>query len=117
MTLSLFLSSAICCLGLSSAFPTSDKRDISNGPVIPLNFPDPAFVEADDGFYAFATSSGRKNVPVAYSADFQNWRLMDKDALPYFPSWGTNAIWAPDVIRRVSLSTSTMTHGLTEAAG
>ena len=79
------------------------KRAFSNGPVIAENFPDPGFIEVENGFYAFATTSGGRNVPTAYSTDFASWAVIDQDALPVLPSWGTAPIWAPDVIQRVSL--------------
>ena len=81
-----------------------DKRGIT-GPVITSNFPDPSFVKGLDGaWYAFSTNSGGKNVPVANSADFVTWTLTGQDALPTVGAWSTGTnVWAPDVIRRVSL--------------
>lgn len=84
------------------AFPI-DKR--ANGPRLVLNtdFPDPSFVQADDGtWYAFGTNGNGKRVQVATSRDFQNWNLLDKEALPTLAGWETEVDhWAPDVIRRV----------------
>ncbi|KAL4791084.1 glycosyl hydrolase [Aspergillus venezuelensis] len=73
--------------------------------VLNLNFPDPAVIQIDQGYYAFGTQSNGVTVPVARSGDFNSWTLLDgTDALPGpFPSWvqGDNPqVWAPDVFRR-----------------
>ncbi|KAL4865158.1 hypothetical protein BDV12DRAFT_200442 [Aspergillus spectabilis] len=73
--------------------------------VLDLNFPDPAIIQTEQGYYAFATQSGGINVQVARSDDFTTWTLLEgTDALPGpFPSWvqGDNPlVWAPDVIQR-----------------
>jgi hypothetical protein len=74
--------------------------------VLDVDFPDPCLVQADYGYYAFATNGNGVNVQVASSSDFMSWgRLDGVDALPGpFPSWvaSSPAIWAPDVIQRVS---------------
>jgi beta-xylosidase len=70
------------------------------------DFADPCVVQGSDGYYAFATSGNGVNVQVATSPDFATWQLLSgTDAMPGpFPAWiaGTPAIWAPDVIQRVS---------------
>ncbi|KAI9371156.1 glycosyl hydrolase [Aspergillus egyptiacus] len=73
--------------------------------VIDTDFPDPAVIQTDDGYYAFGTQSNGVTVPVAKSDDFTSWTILDgTDALPGpFPSWvqGDNPqVWAPDVIQR-----------------
>ena len=75
--------------------------------ILDVDFPDPAVIQTDDGYYAFGTNSGGINAQVAHSTDFQSWTLLDGvDALPGpFPSWvaegGSPSVWAPDVIQRV----------------
>ena len=82
----------------SSRLPLS-KRAFSNGPVITANFPDPAYIEDDGTYYAFATSNGDNNIQLATSPDFNTWTVTDQDALPILPSWSNGASWAPDVIK------------------
>lgn len=96
---SLFVLVFYFCLP-SLSFPFS-KRTISNGPAIASNFPDPAFLEVDGTFYAFSTTSGKRNVPIATSPSFAtNWTILrNHDALPKLPSWTTGNIWAPSITR------------------
>ncbi|KAL3456717.1 glycosyl hydrolase [Aspergillus heterothallicus] len=69
-----------------------------------INFPDPAVIQTDQGYYAFGTQSNGARVPVARSDDFTSWTLLDgTDALPQLPGWvngGNPQVWAPDVIQR-----------------
>ena len=83
-----------------------DKRAGEVDLAIDADFPDPSFIQADDGsFYAFGTSGNGKRVQVAHSADFKTWTLLDKEALPTLSPWETERDhWAPHVIRRVSRS-------------
>ncbi|KAL4883571.1 glycosyl hydrolase [Aspergillus karnatakaensis] len=72
--------------------------------VLDHNFPDPAVIQTEQGYYAFGTQSDGINVQVARSDDFNTWTLLEgTDALPGpFPSWvqGDNPlVWAPDVIQ------------------
>ena len=69
------------------------------------NFPDPAFISVDGKFYAFATTNGKQNVPIAVSDDFSQWTITGEDALRTVPSWSNGGIWAPDVVQLVSLNT------------
>lgn len=82
--------------------------------VIDADFPDPCIIQADNGYYAFATTGNGVNVQVASSQDFASWeRLSGLDALPGpFPSWVAEspAVWAPDVIQRVSFLQSLRHH-------
>lgn len=98
---SLYISSLVLNLCVSSFAHPFQKRGISDGPVIASNFADPAFIEVDDTFFAFSTTSNGKSVPIATSSDFNNWEITDKDALPKesLPAWTTGNIWAPDVIQ------------------
>lgn len=74
--------------------------------VLDTDFPDPCLVQTYDGYYAFSTNGDGINVRIASSDDFKSWDLLTGvDALPGpFPSWvGSDpAVWAPDVIQRVS---------------
>ncbi|KAL2826706.1 glycosyl hydrolase [Aspergillus cavernicola] len=73
--------------------------------VLNLSFPDPAVIQTDQGYYAFATQSNNVRVPVARSDDFTSWTLLEgTDALPGpYPWWVQSddaQVWAPDVIQR-----------------
>jgi arabinan endo-1,5-alpha-L-arabinosidase len=74
-------------------------------PVLDADFPDPAVIRADDGFYyAYATQTLRDglwtNVQVARSPDLVHWQLLG-DALPQKPDWAqtTQDFWAPYVVQ------------------
>ncbi|KAI4277789.1 MAG: hypothetical protein L6R38_005372 [Xanthoria sp. 2 TBL-2021] len=84
----------------SFSFPLS-KRIISTRPAIASNFPDPSFLQVDNTFYAFSTTNGKHNIPIATSPSFTtNWTILkNHDALPKLPSWTTGNIWAPSIIR------------------
>ncbi|MBK9179285.1 MAG: family 43 glycosylhydrolase [Acidimicrobiales bacterium] len=60
---------------------------------------DPHVVRVGDVWFAFATSHGDVNVPVAMSADLHTWTLA-ADALPAatFPAWAEGPVWAPGAI-------------------
>ena len=79
-----------------------EKRGII-GPVISKNFTDPSFVFGlDSTYYAFASSSEGKNVPMAHTTDFKTWTSLAQDALPTVGIWSTGTnVSAPDVIQRV----------------
>jgi beta-xylosidase len=69
------------------------------GPVITANFPDPSVIQVEGGdWYAFATNNGVYNVQIATSHNFENWTVLNHDALPNAGAWsdGTN-VWAPDI--------------------
>src|SRR3954465_8253610 len=90
--------SAGTTVGSASAAPTYVN------PVLDADFPDPAVIEAPDGYYyAYATQtlldSGWINIQVARSADLIHWEHLG-DALPEKPSWarGTQDLWAPYVL-------------------
>jgi arabinan endo-1,5-alpha-L-arabinosidase len=72
-------------------------------PVLDDDFPDPAVILAQDGFYyAYATQTLRDgkwiNIQVARSPDLVNWEDLG-DALPEKPGWArtTQDFWAPSV--------------------
>jgi beta-xylosidase len=77
-------------------------------PLMQDNFPDPAFIEVDGTFYAFATQSGGANVPIASSTNMTGMAIVKKpdgaleDAMPTLPSWTNQkdpGLWAPDVVQ------------------
>jgi len=100
------LSKSLLLAGLLSLAPVSlsaaiGKRSVS-GAVFAENFPDPALIEVDGVWYAFATNGLGKVVPMASSSDFNSWSILGSDALPTVGAWSNGAnVWAPDVIRRV----------------
>ncbi|KAJ7738027.1 Arabinanase/levansucrase/invertase [Mycena olivaceomarginata] len=72
------------------------------GPVLPLNFPDPALIlpNGQAPWYVYSTSSSHGKVPYATSQDFKTWTGVKGDALPNPGSWvspSNSAVWAPDV--------------------
>ncbi|MCJ1317941.1 hypothetical protein MMC15_003268 [Xylographa vitiligo] len=76
------------------------------GPVVATNFADPAFIEVDGTYYAFATNKyvnphpDQVNIQIAVSTDFSTWNLTGIDALPHVGNWSTGTyVWAPDVTR------------------
>jgi arabinan endo-1,5-alpha-L-arabinosidase len=75
-------------------------------PVIDADFPDPAVLKAEDGFfYVYATQSGAGagdamlNIQAARSRDLVAWERLG-DALPVKPGWAsrTQDFWAPHVV-------------------
>ena len=72
-------------------------------PAIPQDFPDPAVVQVNDGWFAYATTNGQFNVQLATSPSFtEGWVVLQQDALPNLAPWAQGPVWAPDVIQRVS---------------
>lgn len=96
----LFVLSLVLKISVVIAAPV--KR-FASSPAIPLDFPDPSIINANNNWYAFATTNGRYNVQIARSGDFNNWALLAKDALPSLAPWAQGPVWAPDVIQRVCL--------------
>src|SRR5438270_1527792 len=73
-------------------------------PVLNEDFPDPALIQATDGYYyAYGTQTLREgrwiNIQVARSLDLVHWEHLG-DALPKKPDWAqtTQDFWAPSVI-------------------
>ena len=89
---------------LSSQAPHQKRSSLRFA--LDANFPDPAFIQVDGKFYAFATTNGKQNVPIAVSDDFSHWSITGEDALKTVPSWSSGGIWAPDLVQLVSLDTS-----------
>ncbi|KAI1265262.1 glycoside hydrolase family 43 protein [Xylariaceae sp. FL1019] len=77
------------------------------GPFMGVDFPDPSIISANGVWYAYATTSNGKKIPVATSQDTFvsqgqdqfTWTLTGNDALPDAGAWADNSlgIWAPDV--------------------
>ena len=69
-------------------------------PVYDADFPDPAVLQADGYYYAYATQGGEPmhNLQVARSRNLVDWERLG-DALPAKPSWAsrTQDFWAPHV--------------------
>jgi hypothetical protein len=67
------------------------------------NFPDPAIIEVDGVYHAYATSTGGASLPVMTSTDLRSWTARG-DALGTGPSWspvdgwGRTNLWAPTVV-------------------
>ena len=107
MLSSIFKALAIVT-ALAFTLPTTlsaaiEKRSVA-GPVLGENFPDPSIIKVDGVWYAFATNSLGRKVPMARSNDFNSWSIINGDALPKVGGWSNGVnVWAPDVIRRVSV--------------
>lgn len=85
----------------TQAAPTSQPSPAYSNPVLDSDFPDPAVIRAEDGyFYVYATQTGEPwiNIQVARSADLVSWELLG-DALPVKPEWAsrTQDFWAPAI--------------------
>lgn len=85
--------------------PLPDSLGTYRNPILDHDFPDPAAILADDGFfYAYATqtreSDGWINIQVARSPDLIAWEHLG-DAMPVKPTWAshTQDFWAPYVLR------------------
>lgn len=87
---------SLICHSLQAPF---QKRAFSPGPVITANFPDPAFINVDGTYYAFATTNGKQHYQIATSPDFATWTVTGEDALPALPPWSNGVTWAPDVVQ------------------
>jgi arabinan endo-1,5-alpha-L-arabinosidase len=89
--------------GCAANGPASRTAATYSNPVFDSDFPDPAVLEASDGFYyAFATQGGpegaMRNIQAARSRDLVAWEALP-DALPVKPAWAsrTQDFWAPHV--------------------
>ena len=86
--------------------PAAPAFPVYTNPVFDRDFPDPFVLPTEDGYYAYATNSGGRNIQVIYSPDLLTWERAgeDGDALPKLPTWAqSNAslTWAPSVLQRV----------------
>jgi arabinan endo-1,5-alpha-L-arabinosidase len=97
--ISLVLSLVLCAC---AAAPGAERTSYVN-PVLDADFPDPAVLEAADGwYYAYATQGGPEgamaNIQAARSRDLVAWERLP-DVLPVKPAWAaaTQDFWAPHV--------------------
>lgn len=72
------------------------------------DFPDPTVLRAGGRWYAYATSTGDRHLPVLVSKDLLRWRVprgRPADAMPRLPRWaktradGSGMNWAPSVVK------------------
>ncbi|MGH3728174.1 MAG: family 43 glycosylhydrolase [Micromonosporaceae bacterium] len=70
--------------------------------VIGQNFPDPDVLQVGSSWYAYATNTGGRNVPVATAGSPDGpWTVRTVDAMPNLGAWASEGkTWAPDVSRR-----------------
>jgi hypothetical protein len=62
------------------------------------DFADPFVLRVGDQYFAYATNSGRRHIPVLYGAGLFNAQH-ERDALPHLPKWAKpGKTWAPSVI-------------------
>lgn len=94
---------AIVGLGSCATAPPIAQTPLAIEPAIDANFPDPAALRADDGYYYVYATQGEvggkmQNIQVARSRDLAAWERVG-DALPIKPSWAnqTQDFWAPHV--------------------
>jgi beta-xylosidase len=79
---------------------TGGRRSAGPPPAWDGDFPDPFVLRAGDGYWAYGTNGGGRNVQVLHSADLQAWSATD-DALPRLASWARPGFtWAPVVLGR-----------------
>lgn len=78
-------------------------------PILQGNFADPSIIEVDGITYTFSTTDSGLNVPIATQHQGQGAeKLMagsnrPQDAMPSLPQWSSGGIWAPHVVRLVSI--------------
>lgn len=86
---------------------TASPPEVPPGPwvAIDADFPDPAVIRADDGYYYAYATQGRvdglmRNMQIARSRDLRAWEHRG-DALAVKPGWAsqTQDFWAPHVAR------------------
>jgi arabinan endo-1,5-alpha-L-arabinosidase len=90
-------------LSVACANPAPSERATYTNPVLDADFPDPAVLQAPDGWwYAYATQGGPEgamsNIQAARSRDLVEWERLP-DVLPVKPTWAaqTQDFWAPHV--------------------
>jgi arabinan endo-1,5-alpha-L-arabinosidase len=81
----------------------AQRQSSKAGLAIASDFPDPAVIPFNGGYYAFSTSSDGVYVPSAKTTSDDKWAKNKLDALPVPGAWSTgNDYWAPDVVQLVS---------------
>lgn len=102
-----------CSLGLLTsaanalAIPKIDIRQNLQPVMNGANFPDPAVIRVNNGWYAFSTNAHVNDkyihIQVASTPDWKTWNLLNGvDALPNLPAWVDQVnprVWAPDVVQ------------------
>jgi beta-xylosidase len=76
--------------------PTPGEGEFVNPVIRSLSFADPFVIRAADGYYAYATTDGIRNISMARSDDLVAWEQLD-DALPDLPAYISGDTWAPEV--------------------
>jgi hypothetical protein len=84
------------------------RRSPAAVPVIGIDFADPAVIQVQDSWFAYATGANGVNVQLASSSDGgRTWNVFKQyDALPQLPDWvdhGAPWVWAPDVVMIVRI--------------
>ena len=93
----LFVAGAFAAASVAATIDDASASVLSEravtGPVIDQDFPDPGLIRIANGtWYAYSTSSGGKNIPMAVSTDFDTWTIIGNVSLCFlFTSWKTHA--------------------------
>lgn len=88
---------------------TARPQYFTSPPLVPgqrydHNFPDPYILRAGGSYYAYATTTGGRNLPVLSSTDLFNWFPVGSgEAMPNPPSWAIadpirGPQWGPSVV-------------------
>ncbi|HZE37954.1 MAG TPA: family 43 glycosylhydrolase [Stackebrandtia sp.] len=90
------------CGGAHADADTTAAAPVSPQKVIKRNFADPEVNHFGKTYYAYATNTGGRNLPVATAPSPGGpWKVHGKDALPRLGAWAKGGkTWAPDVSRR-----------------
>lgn len=88
--------------GLPGLAPPAAHAQAQPKLLIGQDFPDPDVLRAGGTYYAYATNTGGRNLPVATAPSPDGpWTVRSTDALPRLGAWAsTGWTWAPDVSRR-----------------
>lgn len=76
--------------------PTPGEGEFVNPVIRGLSFADPFVLRTADGYHAYATTDGIRNISLARSDDLVEWEQLD-DALPELPAYISGDTWAPEV--------------------
>lgn len=98
-----FLFLAAAMIGVAGCATVPQAPATYTNPVLDSDFPDPAAIRTNDGWYYVYATQGRDgeqmlNIQIARSRDLVNWERRG-DALPVKPGWAaqTQDFWAPHV--------------------
>lgn len=93
------LASVVALVGLVLA-AASPAGSLSAGPVLALDFPDPAVLVDGGVTWAYSTGAYYRNLQVSSSTDLAMWTT-PAEAMPKLAKWASPGLtWAPSVIRR-----------------